>query len=74
MAKPASDSTDAGYFYFQAVSWGSVLTLPPRVRKPYVVEVIFAFLHQTRFSFPYVHHLTKENGHCQQYRAALPLK
>ena len=29
MTKP----TDAGYFYFQAVSWGSVLSLPPRVQR-----------------------------------------
>jgi hypothetical protein len=30
---PLQIPTDAGYFYFQAVSWGSVLTLPPRVRR-----------------------------------------
>jgi hypothetical protein len=30
---PLQIPTDAGYFYFQAASWGSVLTLPPRVRR-----------------------------------------
>src|ERR1700730_2155176 len=30
---PLQIPTDAGYFYFQAVSWGSVLNLPPRVRR-----------------------------------------
>jgi hypothetical protein len=30
---PPQIPTDAGYFYFQAVSWGSVLSLPPRVRR-----------------------------------------
>jgi hypothetical protein len=30
---PPQIPTDAGYFYFQSVHWGSVLSLPPRVRR-----------------------------------------